>query len=155
MASTELAAPPLGPANTDAGWRSAARRRAGTPRGRWGLGRARARLAVGVVTLVGLVAAALLVPWWGELDQSLIDYSSVRLAPSAQHPFGTDAAGRDVLLRSLAGLRVSLLVAVLCAVISTLLGAVVGALSGVLGGWPDRLLMRVVDTINSVPHLLL
>ncbi|MGH4006781.1 MAG: ABC transporter permease [Pseudonocardiaceae bacterium] len=154
MASTELAAPPARP-DSGAGWRSAARRRAGTPRGRWALGRARARLAVGVVTLAGLAAAALLMPWWGELDQSLIDYGSVRLAPSAQHPFGTDAAGRDVLLRSLAGLRVSLLVAALCAVISTLLGAVIGALSGVLGGWPDRLLMRLVDTINSVPHLLL
>jgi peptide/nickel transport system permease protein len=154
MANTELAAPPLCP-DTGTGWRSAARRRAGTPRGRWALGRARARLAVGVMTLFGLVVAAVLVPWLGQLDQSLIDYSSVRLAPSAQHPFGTDAAGRDVLLRSLAGLRVSLLVAVLCAVISTLTGAVIGALSGVLGGWPDRLLMRVVDTINSVPHLLL
>ncbi|MGH3751180.1 MAG: ABC transporter permease, partial [Pseudonocardiaceae bacterium] len=128
---------------------------AGTPRGRWARGRARARLAVGVVSLIGLVAAAVLGPWLGGLDQSLIDYGAVRLAPSAQHPFGTDAAGRDVLLRSLAGLRVSLLVAVLCAVISTLIGAVVGAASGVLGGWPDRLLMRVVDTINSVPHLLL
>ncbi len=155
MANTELVAAPLRPAGTDAGWRSAARQRAGTPRGRWALGRARARLVVGVVTLVGLVAAAVLVPWLGGLDQSLIDYSSVRLAPSAEHPFGTDAAGRDVLLRSLAGLRVSLLVAALCAVISTLLGAVFGALSGILGGWPDRLLMRVVDTINSVPHLLL
>jgi peptide/nickel transport system permease protein len=155
MASTELAAPPLRPASTGAGWRSAARRRAGVPRGRWALGRARARLAAGVVSLVGLVAAALLGPWLGGLDQTLIDYSAVRLAPSAEHPFGTDAAGRDVLLRSLAGLRVSLLVAALCAVISTVLGAVIGALSGVLGGWPDRLLMRVVDTINSVPHLLL
>ncbi|MDQ3763687.1 MAG: ABC transporter permease [Actinomycetota bacterium] len=112
-------------------------------------------MAVGVVSLVGLVTAALLVPWLTGLDQSLIDYGAVRLGPSANHPFGTDAAGRDVLLRSLAGLRVSLLVAALCAVISTLMGAVIGALSGVLGGWPDRLLMRAVDTINAVPHLLL
>ncbi|MGH3871526.1 MAG: ABC transporter permease [Pseudonocardiaceae bacterium] len=159
MVSTELVVPPLPPVDPDpdsgAGWRSATRRRAGTPRGRWALGRARARLAVGVVSLAGLVLAALLVPWLGGLDQSLIDYRAVRLAPSADHLFGTDAAGRDVLLRSLAGLRVSLLVAVLCAVISTLIGAVVGAASGVLGGWPDRLLMRVVDTVNSVPHLLL
>ncbi|MGH3786003.1 MAG: ABC transporter permease [Pseudonocardiaceae bacterium] len=155
MASTQMSAPPLPSIDPDGRWRSAARRRAGTPRGRWALGRARARLAVGVVSMVGLVTAAVLVPWLGGLDQTLIDYRSVRLPPSADHLFGTDAAGRDVLLRSLAGLRVSLLVAVLCAVISTLIGAVVGALSGVLGGWPDRLLMRVVDTINSVPHLLL
>jgi peptide/nickel transport system permease protein len=40
-------------------------------------------------------------------------------------------------------------------VVSTLLGALFGAASGVLGSWPDRLLMRVVDTVNAVPHLLL
>lgn len=66
--------------------------------------------------------AAVLGPWLGGLDDRLVDYTAVRLAPSLAHPFGTDDAGRDLLLWSLAGLRVSLLVAVLCAVISTVLG---------------------------------
>jgi peptide/nickel transport system permease protein len=136
-------------------WRSAARPRPGTPRGRVAAGRARSRLLVGGGLLVVLVAASVLIPWLGGLDQRLVDYEAVRLPPSATHPFGTDAQGRDLLLRSFAGLRVSLLVAAVCAVISTVLGALIGAASGVLGGWPDRLLMRVVDTLNAVPHLLL
>ena len=136
-------------------WRTAVRRRAGTPRGRGAAGRARFRLVGGIGLLVALVLAAVLGPWLGGLDDRLIDYTAVRLAPSLAHPFGTDDAGRDLLLRSLAGLRVSLLVAVLCAVISTVLGAVLGALSGAVGGWTDRLLMRLVDTVNAVPHLLL
>jgi peptide/nickel transport system permease protein len=143
---------PSAPAGTR--WRSAARPRAGTPRGR-AAGRARSRLGAGAGLLVVLAVASVLVPWLGGLDERLVDYTAVRLPPSPEHPFGTDAQGRDLLLRSFAGLQVSLLVAAACAVVSTLLGALFGAASGVLGGWPDRLLMRVVDTVNAVPHLLL
>ncbi|MCP3797708.1 ABC transporter permease [Allokutzneria sp. A3M-2-11 16] len=125
-------------------WRRVGRARTGTPRLVWG-----------AVTLAVLVLGAVFLPWLGELDESLIHYESVRLAPSLEHPFGTDAGGRDLLLRAFAGLRVSLLVAVLCAVISTVLGVLIGGLSGAVGGWPDRLMMRFVDTLNSVPHLLL
>ncbi|WP_214366492.1 ABC transporter permease [Pseudonocardia sp. H11422] len=142
-------------APSPARWRSAARSRAGTPRGRVVAARARARLITGGGLLILLAAASVLVPWLGGLDQRAVDYDAVRLPPSVEHPFGTDSQGRDLLLRSFAGLQVSLLVAAVCAVISTLLGALVGAVSGVLGGWPDRLLMRAVDTVNAVPHLLL
>ncbi|MFB9903217.1 ABC transporter permease [Allokutzneria oryzae] len=132
-------------------WRPVGGVRAGARRGAG----ARGRLVGGAVALTILVLAAVLLPWLGGLDESLIDYGSVRLAPSLEHPFGTDAAGRDLLLRVFAGLRVSLLVAASCAVISTVLGVVIGGLSGAVGGWPDRLVMRFVDTMNSVPHLLL
>ncbi|MQA07037.1 MAG: ABC transporter permease subunit [Pseudonocardiaceae bacterium] len=136
-------------------WHSAARSRAGTPRGRHIGGRARLRGLLGVGGLLVLIAAAVLLPSLGELDQSKVNYGTRLLAPSTAHPFGTDANGADLLLRSFAGLRVSLLVAALCAAISTVLGSLFGAISGALGGWPDRLLMRLVDTVNAVPHLLL
>ncbi|WHT17825.1 ABC transporter permease [Crossiella sp. CA-258035] len=136
-------------------WRSAARKRAGTPRGKGAAGRARLRLWLGIGTLVALVLGAVLLPWLGGLDESSVDYRSIRLAPSLEHPFGTDGGGRDLVLRTFAGLRVSLLVAALCAVLSTVLGVLVGGLSGLVGGWTDRLLMRLVDTVNAVPHLLL
>ncbi|MCK2243255.1 MULTISPECIES: ABC transporter permease [unclassified Crossiella] len=136
-------------------WRSAARKRAGTPRGKGAAGRARLRLWLGLGTMLGLVLGAILLPWLGGLDESVVDYHSIRLGPSAEHPFGTDGGGRDLLLRTFAGLRVSLLVAALCAVLSTVLGVLIGGLSGLVGGWPDRLLMRLVDTVNAVPHLLL
>jgi peptide/nickel transport system permease protein len=60
-----------------------------------------------------------------------------------------------VLLRCVYALRVSLTVGVVAAVISALVGTAVGALAGSIGGWFDRILMRVVDAIASVPHLLL
>ncbi len=101
------------------------------------------------------VLACLLAPVLWPLDQSAIDLSQTRLAPSAAHPAGTDDLGRDVLLRSIYGLRVSLLVGVFAAVVAAVIGGAVGALAGTLGGWVDRILMRLVDTIAAMPHLLL
>ncbi|WP_419999977.1 ABC transporter permease [Streptomyces boninensis] len=106
--------------------------------------------------LVGLVVlAVLLVPPLVQLDQQAVDIAAKLQPPSLAHPFGTDEVGRDVLVRSVYGLRVSLLVGVVAALVSTVLGTAIGALAGALGGRADRLVMRVVDTFSAVPHLLL
>ncbi|MEV5353799.1 ABC transporter permease [Streptomyces sp. NPDC052693] len=101
------------------------------------------------------VLAVLLVPPLAQLDQQAVDLAAKLEPPSLQHPFGTDDVGRDLLLRCVYGLRVSLLVGVAAAVTATVVGTAVGAAAGALGGWADRALMRVVDTFSSVPHLLL
>ncbi|MGC5028788.1 ABC transporter permease [Micromonospora sp. DT229] len=103
------------------------------------------------ITVLACVFAPLLWP----LDQSAVDLSQTRSAPSLSHPAGTDDLGRDVLLRSIYGLRVSLLVGVIAAVVAAVIGGAVGALAGTVGGWVDRILMRLVDTIAAMPHLLL
>ncbi|WP_221350129.1 ABC transporter permease [Streptomyces beigongshangae] len=102
-----------------------------------------------------LVLAVLLVPPFVQLDQQAVDLAAKLRPPSWEHPFGTDDVGRDLLLRCVYGLRVSLLVGVVAAVVATVVGTAVGALAGALGGWPDRVLMRLVDVFASVPHLLL
>ncbi|MFC5958499.1 ABC transporter permease [Streptomyces pratens] len=107
-------------------------------------------------TLVAVTAlAVLLVPPLVQLDQQAVDLASKLLPPSWAHPFGTDDVGRDLLLRCVYGLRVSLLVGVVAALTATVIGTAVGAAAGALGGWVDRLVMRLVDTLSSVPHLLL
>lgn len=113
------------------------------------------RLVAGVSVLVALAAYALLVPWVAGVDDRVTDFAAARRAPSAQHLLGTDSAGRDLFVRTAAGLRVSLLIAVVCAALSTVVGAVVGAVSAAAGGRVDRLVMRLVDGVNAVPHLLL
>ena len=110
---------------------------------------------VAVVMLAGVVAAALLAPVLWPLDQSAVDLSRTRLAPSPEHLAGTDDLGRDVAVRSLYGLRVSLLVGAVAALVAAVIGGLVGALAGSVGGWVDRALMRVVDTVAALPHLLL
>lgn len=81
--------------------------------------------------------------------------SAKLLPPSWAHPFGTDDVGRDLLLRCVYGLRVSLLVGLVAALVATVLGTAIGALAGALGGWTDRCVMRVVDALSSILHLLL
>ncbi|MBL3669827.1 ABC transporter permease [Streptomyces sp. M2CJ-2] len=113
----------------------------------------RLRVSAALVALTAL--AVLLVPPLAQLDQQAVDLASKLLPPSLSHPFGTDDVGRDLLLRCVYGLRVSLLVGVVAALTATVIGTAVGATAGALGGWVDRLVMRLVDTISSVPHLLL
>ncbi|WFF08339.1 ABC transporter permease [Micromonospora sp. WMMD1076] len=110
---------------------------------------------VAVVVLGGVVAAALLAPLLWPLDQSAVDLSRTRLAPSPENLAGTDDLGRDVAVRSLYGLRVSLLVGAVAALVAAVIGGLVGAVAGSVGGWVDRALMRVVDTVAALPHLLL
>ncbi|CAL9383588.1 Dipeptide transport system permease protein DppC [Streptomyces sp. enrichment culture] len=113
----------------------------------------RLRVSAGLLALT--VLAVLLVPPFVRLDQQAVDLAAKLLPPSAAHPFGTDDVGRDLLLRCVYGLRVSLLVGVAAALTATVVGTAVGAAAGALGGWFDRALMRVVDAFSSVPHLLL
>ncbi|MFJ4830584.1 ABC transporter permease [Streptomyces sp. NPDC088747] len=108
------------------------------------------------VTLVAVtVLAVLLVPPLVQLDQQAVDLAAKLQPPSWAHPFGTDDVGRDLLLRCVYGLRVSLFVGVVAALTATLIGTAVGATAGALGGWADRGIMRLVDTFSSIPHLLL
>ena len=77
----------------------------------------RFKIAVGVLILVALYAA--LVPWLADVDDRVTDFSAARLAPSFDHPFGTDSAGRDLFVRIAAGIRTSLLIALACALLAT------------------------------------
>ncbi|GGZ15205.1 ABC transporter permease [Streptomyces olivaceoviridis] len=113
------------------------------------------RLRVSAALVAVTVLAVLLVPPLVRLDQQTVDLGSKLLPPGWAHPFGTDDLGRDLLLRCVYGLRISLLVGVAAALVATVIGTAVGATAGALGGWVDQGVMRVVDTIASVPHLLL
>ncbi|AYY12028.1 ABC transporter permease [Actinobacteria bacterium YIM 96077] len=116
---------------------------------------ARQRLAVGIGVVIALVAYAVAVPIVAGFDERAVDLSASGMPPSWAQPFGTDMAGRDLFVRAAAGLRISLLIAGTCAILSTVLGVLVGVLAGGLGRWVDRIVMRLVDTVNAIPHLLL
>lgn len=114
---------------------------------------------VRVIASAGIVGAVLLavllVPPLVQLDQQAVDLAAKLRPPSWEHPFGTDDVGRDLLLRCVYGLRVSLLVGIVAGLTATVIGTAVGALAAAFGGWTDRVVMRLVDTFSSVPHLLL
>ncbi|MBK3587732.1 ABC transporter permease [Streptomyces sp. MBT57] len=115
----------------------------------------RIRVATSAAIVVAVALAVLIVPPLAQLDQQAVDLSNKLHPPSWAHPFGTDDVGRDLLLRCVYGLRVSLLVGLVAALTATVIGTAIGALAGSFGGWPDRVVMRIVDTLSSIPHLLL
>ncbi|MFE3475951.1 ABC transporter permease [Streptomyces sp. B27] len=115
----------------------------------------RVRVVTSVTIVVAVALAVLIVPPLAQLDEQAVDLSNKLHPPSWAHPFGTDDVGRDLLLRCVYGLRVSLLVGLVAALTATVIGTAIGALAGAVGGWADRIVMRVVDTLSSIPHLLL
>lgn len=69
------------------------------------------------------------------------------------HLFGTDELGRDVFMRLVYGTRVSVSVGVLVAIVSALIGLIIGSIAGYYGGFIDTLLMRVTDSLLSLPTI--
>jgi peptide/nickel transport system permease protein len=117
----------------------------------------RHRLAVfGTVTLssmvVFLVIASLV---WSEADANRVDTGRRLLPPSASHPFGTDAVGRDILARVVHREQISLLIGLAAVTLSLLIGVPVGALAGYYGGRLDNLLMRLTEAVLIIPPLFL
>ena len=87
------------------------------------------------------------------VDPNMMDLLDRLSGPSSMHPLGTDELGRDVLLRLLAGGRVSLMIGLAAALAAAMLGTVIGLAAGYLGGWTDRLLMRGTDAMIALPLL--
>lgn len=113
------------------------------------------RLAVsGAAAALGLlILFALLAPYVAPYGVDVIDLAQRRAGPSAQHWFGTDELGRDLLTRVLFGARVSLAIGLVSAALSAAIGVTVGALAGYAGGATDAVLMRGTDAMLSVPRL--
>lgn len=90
----------------------------------------------------------------GEAGQR-VDLGSKFLPPSASHWFGTDWMGRDMLARTLQGLRLSLGVGLLTAFVSSIIGTALGLTAGTFRGAVDAVVSWLIDTVMSVPHLVL
>lgn len=117
----------------------------------------RVPISVGI-GLVIVAVAAVAVIWPGLLtgvDPYVSDPLNVNQAPSADHLFGTDALGRDVLARVVYGARYSLAIGVGATVLALAIGAMIGLVSGISPRWLDQVLTRATDVIASFPEILL
>jgi len=112
-----------------------------------------ARAGIGWIAVA--IVACVLVPLAAHLSATNTDVANAYAAPSFAHWFGTDGLGRDELARLLVGGRITLSVGAIAAAVAMVIGTVYGALSGYYGGWPDAVMMRVVDVFLSVPTLFL
>lgn len=116
---------------------------------------ARRSTVVGLAIVVVLAVVALLAPWLAPHDPALVDPARGFAARSASHWLGTDNLGRDILSRLVHGARWSLGIVLVATLLIMTAGVVVGVAAGYVGGVLDDVLMRLVDTILSVPSLLL
>jgi len=112
-------------------------------------------LAVGVATLLLLVACAALAPHLAPHPPNAQSLSEDLRPPSREHWFGQDKLGRDQLSRILYGARVSLGVGLVTVLISVTLGVTIGGVAGYLGGAIDFWVMRLVDVLLAFPGILL
>ena len=107
--------------------------------------------AILAVILITAIFAPVLAPY----DPRAIDLRARFAPPGGEHPFGTDAAGSDVLSRVIHGSRLALMSGVVVLVISALGGSLLGLFAGFRGGWVDEILMRITDMFLAFPGLIL
>ena len=112
---------------------------------------------VSLVLLIAIVLACFIGPLLSPNNAIDSDWASISLAPTLanMHWFGTDELGRDLLVRTLVGGRVSLEVGLLGTLVSGLIGVAYGATAGYLGGRVDAVMMRVVDMMYAIPYMLI
>jgi peptide/nickel transport system permease protein len=120
--------------------------------------RANPLLVVGAAASACIVAVALLAPllapFPGDAGAATHPFAVLH-PPSAQHWFGTDNVGRDILSRVLYGVRISPLIALIVLLIAGAIGIPLGLAAGYFGGWLDEVIMRVTDIFLAFPPLLL
>ena len=102
-----------------------------------------------------ILLAAILGPALAPYDPLASNTAAALQPPSAAHWFGTDQVGRDIFSRVLVATRLDLVIAVSSVALVFALGGFAGICAGVYGGWTDRLISRVSDTIMAFPLFVL
>jgi oligopeptide transport system permease protein len=114
------------------------------------------RSAAGIAGIAVLVVAAL-AAFCGPMISPHTYHGTGKVAfekPSLSHPMGTDELGRDVFVRTMHGLRISLMIGLLATAVSVLIGVCYGCAAGYAGGKIDGFMMRVVDVIYGLPYMM-
>ena len=104
---------------------------------------------------VGFVVLALFGPWLVPHDPLASNAAVALRPPSAAHWFGTDALGRDILSRVVVATRLDLGIAFSAVLLSFVIGMPLGLAAGYFGGWWDRIVSRLADTIMAFPLFVL
>lgn len=108
-----------------------------------------------MLILVLITLFVIFVPMISPFGYADADWNHMQSAPSieSKHYFGTDSLGRDLLVRTAIGGRISLMVGIAGALVAVIFGTLYGAVSGYLGGKVDMLMMRVLEILNSFPFM--
>ena len=110
-------------------------------------------LAFGLFVLILL--AAILGPWIVPYDPLASDTVAALEPPSLEHLFGTDQLGRDIFSRVVVATQLDFFIAIFSVALVFLIGGLAGVAAGFFGGWTDRIVGRIADTIMAFPLFVL
>ena len=116
--------------------------------------RNRTIVAVAAV-LAGIVIVSIVGPWLSPHDYLRTNFDRLLQGPGLDdlHFFGTDDLGRDLFVRTMQGVQITMLVAVVASFVSLVIGVLYGAIAGFVGGRIDAIMMRFVDTLYLLPFI--
>lgn len=112
-------------------------------------------IIIGLIMVLIVILIAVFAPVLTPFDLEEMDMGNALQVPGADHKFGTDQYGRDLMTRIFYGTRISLVVGFISVFFSMVIGVFVGLLAGYYGGWVDNLIGRIIDVFLSFPVLLL
>jgi len=107
--------------------------------------------------LLFILVLAIVGPIFSPHDYQSTNFDAILTSPSlsGMHFFGTDNLGRDLFVRTMLGIRITLLVAIVASLVSLFIGVTYGAVAGYIGGRVDAVMMRFVDTLYALPFIFL
>ena len=108
-----------------------------------------------VIVLVAIVIVSFFGGHFYDHSPYLLNKEAILLPPSAEHPFGTDRLGRDLLARVIEGGKISLVIGVGSAIIATLTGLIVGVSAGFFRGKTDKTIVVLIDLFLTFPTFFL
>lgn len=109
---------------------------------------------VSLFFIIAVILFAFVGPLFREGDYTTQFRGMENLHPNGRFPFGTDKLGRDLMLRTMYGTRVSLIVGVFASIIVLIIGTLYGSIAGYAGGRVDNIMMRILDLVYSIPDVL-
>ena len=113
---------------------------------------------ISIILLILLIVSAFLAPVISPHPQDAQNATNPEISlqgPSQEHLFGTDELGRDILSKTIYGIRISLSSALITVFFAMVIGTLLGAVAGTVGGVLDEIIMRITDIFLSFPSLLL
>jgi oligopeptide transport system permease protein len=112
-------------------------------------------VSAGLVAVIAVLA--IVGPTISPFAPDALDWDHIASSPQLAngHWLGTDRLGRDLFVRTLHGVRISLLIGVLATLVSLLIGITWGAVAGYAGGRTDELMMRTVDVLYTLPYIFI
>ncbi len=117
--------------------------------------RAPTSFRIGATIVLIHIVVAVTGPFWAPYNQAELATGPPLDGMSWAHPFGTDMLGRDVFSRVVHGAHLVIMMSVSGAFIGVVIGTMIGLLSAYLRGWFDEIVMRLIETLISIPYLVL